>query len=187
MQEMIRAAQKSEVPWYKILRRFYGLIATSSRRSTYKRPSRRQWYPWSGKVRETVDRKLVGIDDSGSVSSEMLSKFVAETNSLAQVQPVDVITWDAGLTMEKAVRWERKNLNFAFQGRSGTDPQPCLDYAKEHGYSELIVLTDGYFSTPTPPRGISIIWVITPDGSTESLAKRECDKVLKMKVMPERR
>lgn len=180
-QEMIRAAQKSEVPWTSILRHYYGQISTSSQKATYKRPSRRMWYPWSGRVRETVDKKLVGIDDSGSVSSKMLGKFLTETNKLAQVQPVDMITWDAGLTMKKAISWEKKPKSFAFQGRGGTDPQPCLDYAKDNGYKEVIMLTDGYFSPVKAPTGVRVLWVITPDGTVDNLT---FGTIIKMKEMP---
>lgn len=181
IQEMIRSAQKAEVNWVGQLRHYYGQISTSSTRSTYKRPSRRMWYPWTGRVRETVDKKLVGIDDSGSVSSKMLEKFLAETNKLAQIQPVDVLTWDAGLTMTRAIPWERRKLTFSFQGRGGTDPQPCLDYAKEHGYKECVMLTDGYFGAVTKPAGLNVLWVITPDGTTDNLP---FGKVIKMVNMP---
>ena len=181
MREMIRSAQRSEVPWTSILKHYYGQISTTSTRPTYKRPSRRMWYPWSGRVRECVDKKLVGIDTSGSVSSKMLGKFLAETNKLAQTQPVDVLSWDIGITMKKAVSWEKKHLNFAFSGRGGTDPQPCLDYAKEHGYRELVMLTDGFFGPVTKPAGLRVLWVITPDGTTANLP---FGTIICMKVMP---
>jgi predicted metal-dependent peptidase len=185
MVEMIRAAQKHEVPWHKVLRRFYGQISTSQTEPTYKRPSRRMWYPWSGRRRVKKDRKLVGIDDSGSVSDAMLSKFVAETNAMVQSgQPVDMITWDAGLTMKKAIPWDKRKVGHNFVGRGGTDPQPCLDYAKEHGYKELIMLTDGYFSEPTKPPKLKVIWVITPDGTTEALPKGSGNRVIQMKEPP---
>ena len=139
------------------------------------------WYPWSGRVRETIDKKLVGIDDSGSVSSKMLGKFLAETNKLAAVQPVDVITWDAGLTMKKAIAWEKRPKSFAFQGRGGTDPQPCLDYAEEHGYREVIMLTDGYFGKVNKPKGVRVLWVITPDGTIDNLP---FGTIIKMRELP---
>jgi predicted metal-dependent peptidase len=182
MPEMIRASQKSEVKWTTVLRHYYGQISTTSKRSTFKKPSRRAWYPWTGKVSECVDRKLVCIDTSGSVSSKLLSKFLGETNRLAQVQPVDMVSWDAGVTVKKPIPWDRKKLNFAFSGRGGTDPQPCLDLAKKMGYKEAVFFTDGYFSPPTKPEGVRILWVISPDGTADNLP---FGVVIRMKVEPD--
>lgn len=174
----ILQAQKSEVPWNKILRHYYGLLTAKTKVSTFKRPSRRMWYPWAGKRFEGMDRKLVAIDTSGSVSDKELDKFLAETNALAEVQPVDVITWDAGLTMKKAIPWSRRPKKFTFLGRGGTDPQPVIDYAAEHHYKDIIMLTDGCFLKPTLPPRLHILWVITPEGATLALTKGQ---VVKMK------
>ncbi|GEM_PF-1347996 len=173
----ILQAQKSEVPWNKILRHYYGLLTAKSKVSTYKRPSRRMWYPWAGKRFEGMDRKLIAIDTSGSVSDKELDKFLAETNALAEVQPVDLITWDAGLTMEKAIPWKKRPKRFDFRGRGGTNPQPAIDYAAKHHYKDIIMLTDGGFSTPTFPPRLHVLWVITPDGTTEHLQKGHIVKI----------
>lgn len=182
MQEMIRASQKTEVKWTTVLRHYYGQISTTTKRSTFKKPSRRAWYPWTGKVAECVDRKLVCIDTSGSVSGKLLSKFLGETNRLAQVQPVDMVSWDAGITMPRPIPWDRKKLNFAFSGRGGTDPQPCLDLAKKMGYKEAIFFSDGFFSPPTKPEGVRILWVISPDGTADNLP---FGTIIRMKIEPD--
>ena len=169
VQAAILAAQKSEVPWNKVLRYYYGLISSKQRVSTYKRPSRRFGYPWCGKKPLGTDRKLVAIDTSGSVSTKELEKFMAETNALAETQPVDVITWDAGLTMPRPIQWSGKKRSFDFAGRGGTDPQPVLDFARERNYREVIMLTDGGFGTPKVPAGLDALWVITPEGSPSHL------------------
>ena len=111
----------------------------------------------------------MAIDTSGSVSTKELEKFMAETNALAETQPVDVITWDAGLTMPRPIQWSGKKRSFDFAGRGGTDPQPVLDFARERNYREVIMLTDGGFGTPKVPAGLDALWVITPEGSPSHL------------------
>jgi predicted metal-dependent peptidase len=178
--QTILQAQKSEVPWNKILRHYYGLMMSKTKVSTFKRPSRRMWYPWAGKRFEGVDRKLVAIDTSGSIIEKDLDKFLAETNALAQVQPVDVITWDAGLTITKVIPWNKRPSKFDFRGRGGTNPQPVLDFAAKNHYKEVIMLTDGEFSKPKNPPRLQVLWVITPGGEIQHLSK---GRVVAMKQM----
>ena len=172
--EAIKAAQLTEVPWYKILRHYYGLISSKEKVSTYKRPSRRMWYPWVGKRFEGMDRKLVAVDTSGSVPDQALARFVAETNALAKDFPVDLVCWDTEVKNPKPVRWNLKKRSFNFQGRGGTDPQPVLDFAKAHHYRSIIMLTDGWFSTPKLPPHLDVLWVITPGGDVNHLGGGRC-------------
>ena len=160
----VRAAQTTALQWDAILREKLGETVSKKKVSTYKRPSRRFGYPWCGKKSTTRDKKLVLIDTSGSISDKDISRFVAEIDRLSEEQNVDYMTFDDDLHMEEPLEWH-PGIEFQFMGRGGTDVQPGLDYAKEHGYQDCVVLTDGYFHVPTEPEGVSVIWVITKGGS----------------------
>ena len=180
-QRAISGAQDSEVAWNKILRHYYGLISGKTKVSTYKRPGRRVGYPWCGKKSEGIDRKLVAIDTSGSIDGDELAKFLAETNALAKVQPVDVITWSCGNTMIKPKPWNPRMRDYHFMGGGGTDPQPTMNMAQAMHYKEVIMLTDGGFSTPVIPVGVNFLWVITPNGTTSNLPENQ--RIVQMKEM----
>jgi len=164
VQDMIRAAQETEVPWHKLLRQYLGTLISSKWAPTRKRPNRRFGYAFSGTKRDTVDRKLVAIDTSGSVGDDDLQVFLAEINKLAEIQPVDLMLFDHGLAWERAKPFDRRQSTLDIIGRGGTEFQQVFDYAEEHRYKTLIVLTDGYAPEPIQPTRHDTCWVITPDG-----------------------
>ena len=164
MIEQIKAAQRSEVNWRKLLRHYLGQLVTSNILPTFKRPNKRFGYPYSGSKRGTTDRKLVAIDTSGSVGSAELAKFLTEINSLSQIQPVDLMLFDTELQYKKAIPFDKKKASFKFDGRGGTYFTPVFEYAKKHRYKSLILLTDGFAEAVEKPGRMDVLWVLTPDG-----------------------
>jgi predicted metal-dependent peptidase len=162
--EKIKAAQRSEVPWRKILKHYLGQLVTADRDPTFKKPNKRFGYPYCGTKARSIDRKLVAIDTSMSVGTRELEKFLVEVNSLAQVQPVDLMLFDTKLQYKKAVPFNKKQARYDFKGRGGTAFTPVFEYAKTHRYKSLIVLSDGYAEVVDKPARMDVIWVITPDG-----------------------
>ena len=162
--EMILAAQQSKVPWTKILRHYIGHIMTTNYQSTFKRPNKRYGYPFCGKKRAHTDRKLVGIDTSGSVPAAALAQFLTEINKLCEVQPVDVALFDADIT-QMPKPFDKRKTSYEFSGRGGTSFDPICKLAEKMRYQSLIILTDGYAPAPERPQYVKdIIWVLTPDG-----------------------
>ena len=56
------------------------------------------------------------------------------------------------------------------------------DLAKKMGYKEAVFFTDGFFSPPTKPEGVRILWVISPGGTTDNLP---FGTVIRMRVEPD--
>ena len=164
VKEMILAAQTAKVPWTKLLRHYIGHIATANYQPTFKRPNKRFGYPYCGKKRMHTDRKLVGIDTSGSVSPGALSQFLSEINRLAEVQPVDVALFDADIT-QPPKPFDKKRLSYEFSGRGGTNFDPICKLAETKRYQSLIILTDGYAPAPERPQYVKdVIWVLCEGG-----------------------
>jgi len=160
VQAIIMAAQKSQVPWTKILRHYFGHLISSERIGTFKKPNRRYPYPYHGSVPKNIDKKLVAIDTSGSVRDQELSQFLAEVNKLSEVQPVDVMLFDWDITQEPAP-FDRKKRSYDFKGRGGTNFHPVMELAEKRRYSSLIILTDGEALAPPRPKYVKdIIWVL---------------------------
>lgn len=165
VQAIILAAQRSQVPWTKVLRHFLGQIVSAERLPSFKKPNRRYPYPYCGSVSKCIDRKLVAIDTSGSVSDDELSQFLTEINKLAEIQPVDVCLFDTRITQEPQP-FNRKKRSYDFKGRGGTDFQPVMDLAEKRRYSSLIMLTDGgAAATPRPKYVKDVIWVLCNGGT----------------------
>jgi predicted metal-dependent peptidase len=160
VQEIIKAAQRSQVPWTKVLRHFLGHLVSSERVGSFKKPNRRYPYPYHGTVPKNIDRKLVAIDTSGSVGNDELSQFLTEINKLAEIQPVDVMLFDWDITQEPKP-FNKKKRSYDFKGRGGTNFHPVMELAEKRKYQSLIILTDGEASAPPRPKYVKdIIWVL---------------------------
>lgn len=164
VQAIIEAAQKSQVNWRGLLRKYLGQIPSANRTPTYKRPNRRFGYPYSGKKREHIDKALFAIDTSGSISDENLSQFLAELNKYVEQYPADLVLFDTTITYGPKP-FSKKNNQFTFTGRGGTCVDEVIEMAMEKKYNSVVFLTDGYFSAPPDPGNLDIVWVITEGGT----------------------
>jgi predicted metal-dependent peptidase len=163
VQQIIQAAQKSSVRWWKYLRHYLGNLVTSKVESTFKKPHRRYGYPYCGTKRLHTDRKLVAIDTSGSISTDDLSHFLAEVNKLAELQPVDLVMFDHAV-QGKIMPFDRKRVSFDFKGRGGTAFTPVIELADQRRYQSLIILTDGCAEAPPKPHHVKdVLWVLTEE------------------------
>lgn len=164
VQAVIEAAQRSQVNWRGLLRKYLGQIPSVSHIPTYKRPNRRFGYPYSGKKREHIDKALFAIDTSGSISDENLSQFLAELNKFVDQYPADLVLFDTTITYGPKP-FSKKNNKFTFTGRGGTCVDDVLEMALERKYNSVVFLTDGYFPQPPDPGNLDVVWVITEGGT----------------------
>lgn len=174
VQELIKKAQTTEVPWWNLLRHELGRFISVKKISTIKRPDKKHGYPWLGKKSDTQDAVLCGIDTSGSVESKALAKFWAELARLQQFCPVFLMQFDCSLKTKKAIKMERRHMKeFKVLGRGGTDFQPLIDFAIENRYKKVVIMSDGYAPKPDlHGKHLELLWVFTPDGSDEKFPGR---------------
>ena len=166
VQAAIKAAQVSEVPWWKILRHLIGDLMSKTKIKTSKKVNRRMpIFPWKGDIKSGVDRKLVAFDTSGSVGDDELMKFLSEVNRLVEdEQPVDAVCFDTCIK-GKVRPFSRSAKSYKFEGRGGTAFTPVVEFAKQHHYKHLIIFTDGQAECPPHVQGLDLLWIITPEGS----------------------
>lgn len=158
---IIMAAQQSYVEWERYLRHYLGNLISPTMTRTMKRPDRRFGYPYPGKKRGYTDRKLVAIDSSGSVGEDELKQFVKEVNTLAEIQPVDLVVFDDGIQLGP-IPFDRKRAQLEIPGRGGTDWSEVFKLAEERHYQSVIMLTDGCAAACPYPAGVKdVLWVLT--------------------------
>ena len=159
--EMLKASTNARIDWKKVFAGFRGSVLSSRRKLTRMRPSRRSGFEQMGSVREFDTKLLVAVDVSGSISSEALSYFYGVINSAFRYgfSSVDVVQFDCGITQVQNLKKCMKEVLAV--GRGGTSFQEPIDYAHEHGYDGLVMLTDGFAPVPKLPDGMrcKIIWV----------------------------
>jgi predicted metal-dependent peptidase len=161
---MILAAQQSYVTWERYLKHHLGNMISPKHINTMKRPNRRFGYPYAGKKRGYMDRKLVAIDTSGSIGDNELAQFLTEVNKLAEIQPVDLVLFDDGI-QDGPRPFDRRHTSYDFKGRGGTDFSAVFTLASERQYQSVIMLTDGCARAPEYPAGVKdVLWVLTGNG-----------------------
>lgn len=159
--EMLQASTRSRINWRNVLSGFRASILSSVRKLTRMRPNRRTGFENMGSIRRFNTKLLVAVDVSGSISSEDLSYFYGVINSAFRYgfSQVDVIQFDCGVRVVQSLKKVMRDI--AVVGRGGTSFQEPINYANEHEYDGLVILTDGYAPEPLIPDNMRcrIVWV----------------------------
>lgn len=120
-------------------------------------------------------RILVAPDVSGS-HIDQLDVCFAEIWSIVRMKnaAIDVVTFDWGVQEKMEIKNRndfRKILAKGIQGGGGTDLDNMFEEVKKmrDPYKVIVVMTDGYINAPKDTKGMEIVWMITPGGSSEGL------------------
>ena len=153
----------TKVDWRKVLRYFIKTSQKSNKRSTIKKINRRYAYIHPGKKVQRQAKIAIAIDQSGSVSNDMLTKFFNELNNLSKLAEFTVIPFDHNVDPDLVYVWKKgthKKKERVMTG--GTCFNAPTDYVNEHGFDGMIVLTDLY--APKPKRcKAQRMWMTTPE------------------------
>ncbi len=160
--EKIKASTKARINSHLIWNGFRSAVLSSQRQFTRMRPNRRTGFKQMGNTRQFDTRLLVGIDVSGSITTEALQDFFSAVNRLFRygTTQIDLCQFDAVLSEVKPMK--RTHSEVKVHGRGGTNFQPIIDYTAEHpDYDGLIILTDGQAPVPILPPHFRtrILWV----------------------------
>ena len=155
--ESIRKSVANVINWRNVLRQFVGSIARGGRSTSIKRINKRYPYIHPGVKRGYEAKLLVAIDQSGSVSNEMLVEFFAELGSLTKKVAIDVLPFDTEALEKDLYTWRRGTDVPAKRVRGGgTDfnaPTKFANDPKNRGrWDGVLVLTDGEAPSPVPSR-----------------------------------
>lgn len=161
VEEMLKILKKPVISWKRELKQFVGFTARAERKSTRSKRNRRYGIVQPGKKRDYLARILVILDTSGSMSGSRTDKVLSELYGIYKAMPdelnLDICECDA--QVQDVFTYNGKD-EFKIAGRGGTDPDPALEYASEHGYDGVIVLTDGEFWQEPKNTGVQTMWVV---------------------------
>jgi predicted metal-dependent peptidase len=133
----------NKVDWRNVLRYAIKASRRANKQSTVKRLNKRYPMIHPGKKVERVANVAISIDQSGSVSDEMLSKFFAELNGLAKLATFTVIPFDTEVDESKVYVWKKGKHEKAKRVLcGGTDFSSPTKYVNEHNFELHVVLTD---------------------------------------------
>ena len=156
--QRLRYVEPAKFDWKGYLRRFVGnstVIYTKKLRRKYNK----RYSANPGLKIKFKNHILVGIDTSGSVSSDELKEFMNELVHMHKTgHKITIAQCDTQLNSVEEFN-PKKDLEI--KGRGGTDFQPVVDHFNEKGnYTALIYLTDGEAYNPENcPK--NTLWVLS--------------------------
>ena len=141
---------ETKVDWKKVLRYFIKTSQRANKSSTVRRINRRYAYIHPGKKVKRQAKIAIAIDQSGSVSNEMLENFFGELNKLAKLASFTVIPFDTTVNEKLVYEWAKGKSHKAQRVLSGGT---CFDapteYVNKRGdFDGVIILTD--MEAPAP-------------------------------------
>ena len=134
---------QTKVDWRKMLRYFIKTSQRANKQSSIKHINKRYPYIHAGRKTNRTARIAISIDQSGSVSDQMLNAFFNELSNLAKYAEFTVVPFDDRVFEEKVYTWkkgERKKWERGLCG--GTNFDAPTEYVNKHGFDGHIVLTD---------------------------------------------
>jgi predicted metal-dependent peptidase len=164
MRKKIMDMINPKVDWRKVLRYFIKTSQRSNKRSTVRRINKRFPYIHAGKKVTRHAKIAISIDQSGSVSDQMLAAFFAELGGLAKYAEFTVIPFDTEVFEEHVYVWkkgQRKTWERVLSG--GTCFNAPTKYVNDRGFDGHIILTD--MCAPKPiSSNCQRMWMTDIDG-----------------------
>jgi len=164
LREEIRKSVARSVDWRNVLRNFVGSLDRGNKTTSMKRINKRYPYIHPGSKRGYTAKLLVAVDQSGSVSDQMLSLFFGELTALTKRASITILPFDYTVDEKNMVEWKRgSNPDIKRVRGGGTDfdaPTKFANDPKNRGrWDGMLVLTDGECTKPGPSR-IKRGWVL---------------------------
>ncbi len=142
---------ETKVDWKKVLRYFIKTSQRANRSSSVKRINRRYAYIHPGKKVKRQAKIAIAIDQSGSVSDQLLETFFGELNSLSKLAEFTVVPFDTEVPEDKVFVWKKGQSKKAERvSCGGTCFDAPTDYVNKHSFDGVIILTD--MEAPKPKR-----------------------------------
>jgi predicted metal-dependent peptidase len=146
---------KVKTDYREIMRQFFQSSCAGEGELSYRRPNRRMLHMdeiFPTEICETLPHVVIGIDTSGSICGEALTRFMSNVvQMLNQVNPerIDLVYWDTRVAAhEKYEQGEVDKLVSSTKpaGGGGTSPRCVMDWMEKEGIEPtcLVMLTDGY-------------------------------------------
>jgi len=163
MRKKIQDMVTPKVNWRSVLRYFIKTSQRANKRSTPRRINKRFPYIHSGKRVNRTAKIAISIDQSGSVSDDMLALFFAELNGLAKYAEFTVVPFDTVVAEDEVYVWKKgKRRTFERVSCGGTCFNAPTKWVNERQFDGHIILTDMEAPKPSPSK-CQRMWMTTPD------------------------
>ena len=141
------------VNWRSVLRYFIKTSQRANKRSTVRRINKRFPYIHAGKKVSRTAKIAISIDQSGSVSDQMLASFFTELEGLAKYAEFTVVPFDTEVQEKEVFIWKKgKRRSWERVSCGGTDFDAPTRWVNERQFDGHIILTDMEAPKPVPSK-----------------------------------
>jgi predicted metal-dependent peptidase len=134
---------KTFVDWRKVLRYFIKTSQKANKRSSVRSINRRYPYVHPGRRTKRQARIAISIDQSGSVTDDMLNAFFNELNNLSSLAEFVVVPFDTKVAEDKVYTWKKgETRKWERVLTGGTCFEAPTSYVNDRAFDGHIVLTD---------------------------------------------
>lgn len=180
MKEKIKKMISNEIDWRKALRYFINTSVRADKKSTIRRINRRFPYTFPGRKVTRRAKIAISVDQSGSVSHEMLALFAAEVNNLSSFVEFDWIPFDTAVLKEHIFTWKKGESKVPERVQcGGTDFNAPTNYVNDADYDGHIIATD--MQAPKPGKSRCPRLWITTQSCYDHMPFKTKEKVLVIK------
>lgn len=155
---------KKTVDWRILLNYFIKQTIKGHKYHTIRKINKRFPYIYSGSKHRRYARILVGMDESGSMSNDLINELFSEIKGLSEVVQFDVLPFDYDINEKAKFTWKKgqKINQYKRSLAGGTSFEPVTKYASENHYDGLIIVTD--CGAPFPPsHNVRRMWLTSPE------------------------
>lgn len=154
---------RPRVDWRKVLRYFVKTSRRAHKSSTVRRVNKRYAYIHPGKKINRTANIAISIDQSGSVSDELLVTFFSELSKLAEIAEFTVIPFDHEVREDKVFVWKKgKRVKAERVSCGGTCFNGPTKYVNSRSFDGHIILTD--LMAPKPiASAVQRMWMTTKE------------------------
>ena len=166
VREELRKLISNKVDWKKLLRRFCGISQSAEYANSFKKINRKYPYIHPGRKKSHAARIAIGLDQSGSISNEMLAEFFGELSMLSKNISFTVIPFDSHVDKKHIFAWRRRqNVSAKRVKCGGTDFDAPTNYVNKNSssFDSFIILTDGAAAKPINCN-VKRAYIISPNG-----------------------
>jgi predicted metal-dependent peptidase len=171
------------VDWRAVLRQFIGQAQKAESVNTVKRINKRYPYIHAGKKALRHANIAISIDQSGSVSDELLGLFYGELDKLSKMATFTVIPFDCAVAPDNLIyvwkKGQRHEVERVLSG--GTNFDAPTEYVNKRNFDGHIVLTDMQADKPKSSR-CRRMWMTSID-NYECMPFKTDERVIVIKKM----
>jgi len=171
---------ETKVDWKKVLRYFIKTSQRANKSSTVRRINKRYAYIHPGKKVKRQAKIAIAIDQSGSVSDQMLESFFAELNKLSKLAAFTVVPFDTRVDDKLVYEWKQGKAHKAERVMcGGTCFDAPTEYVNKRGdFDGVIILTDMEAPAPKACKA-QRMWMTDEQGASRPYFKTR-ERVIKI-------